>query len=81
MRSASLKALLASKLNPACRSAWILRTGLVVARALLELDDRAVVIAGAGQDHAQVEMELGVVGIKLDAAAERLDLVLVEHLE
>ena len=37
-------------------------------------------IADPRQDHAQVEVQLGILGVELHAAAKRLDLVLVEHL-
>ena len=79
MRSASLGALLASKLKPRMIKRLDLDCRDGARARLLELGDRLVMIAHACQDHAELKCTLGVFGMQLGAAAKRLNLILVEH--
>ena len=66
-RSASLGAPSASKLRPAWSSASTRKRG--ARPGLLERGDRLLVLAGLGQPHAELVVELGVAGVELDPAA------------
>src|ERR1700733_4862959 len=66
--------------QPQVKERLNLLLGVGACARLLELGNGPIMIAGSRQDDAQLEMQLCIFAMKLDAPTKRLDLILVEHL-